>query len=150
MDEVDIDLDGAGIATSPLGVVSLPRLVFDGTGIATSPLGLQPITILQLGGTGIATSPLGFTPPDLLDPSSSAFDDPGLGLNHDPILLGGTGIATSPLGVLGGHTGDLIEGGGWAVDEGYGLGTALHGSGVADFTGSDIEMVGMSAGSEPL
>jgi len=152
MDTVDIDLDGTGIATSPLGVISLPRLIFDGTGIATSPLGLRPITIIPLGGVGIATSPLGFTPPDQLDPHAPSFDDPALFLQHDPILLGGTGIATSPLGVLGGHTGVLVDDGGWTTTEGYGIGTAVQGSGLAGFegiSGSGV-MVASGAGSEPL
>jgi hypothetical protein len=152
MGMMDLDLDGTGIATSPLGVVQLPRLIFDGTGIATSPLGLQPMTIIHLGGVGIATSPLGFTPPDLLDPHAPSFQDPAMGFNHDPILLGGTGIATSPLGVLGGHTGGLVNDGGWSTTEGYGLGTALQGSGLAGFegvAGSGV-MVASGAGSEPL
>ncbi len=152
MDTIDVDLDGTGIATSPLGVVQLPRLIFDGTGIATSPLGLQPITIIPVGGVGIATSPLGFTPPDLLDPTAPGFDDPSLFFENDPVLLG-TGIATSPLGVLGGtHAGDLLDAGGWAVTEGYGAGTALQGSGMADFeysTGSETAQASC-VGSQPL
>jgi len=150
MDFVDVDLDGAGIATSPLGVVRLPRLIFDGSGIATSPLGLRPITIIPIGGVGIATSPLGFTPRTLLNPLANSYDEPMLNLQADPILLGGTGIATSPLGVIGGHTGVLLGDGGWSVTEGYGLGTAMVGSGLAGFGGTGSGITASGAGSEPI
>jgi hypothetical protein len=150
MDMVEIDLDGTGIATSPLGVVQLPRLVFDGTGIATSPLGLTQITIIPIGGVGIATSPLGFTPPTLLDPMAVSYQEPTLMLGVEPIFLGGTGIATSPLGVLGGHTTTLFNEGGWMLDSGMGLGTAMAGTGLGEFMGTGEGVTASGAGSEPL
>ncbi len=151
MDTVWVDLDGTGIATSPLGVVPLPRLIFDGTGIATSPLGLTQITIIPIGGVGIATSPLGFTPPTLLDPlAPPAFDEPTIDFQAQPILLGGTGIATSPLGVLPPIVGGVLLDGGWMVAEGYGLGTAMAGTGLGEFMGTGTGVVASGVGSEPL
>jgi len=54
--------------------------------------------------------------------------------------------------VLGGHTGVLVDDGGWTTTEGYGIGTAVQGSGLAGFegiSGSGV-MVASGAGSEPL
>ncbi len=118
-------MDGAGIATSPLGLkwdgaVDYPDMddvsdayVFPnlGTGIATSPLGviatppmIEPYATMDtvaidLDGAGIATSPLGVVQlPRLIFDGTGIATSP-LGLTQITIIpIGGVGIATSPLG----------------------------------------------------
>lgn len=112
---------GAGLASSPLGVVlgpdALPdggllgsdTLDLDGSGLASSPLGVLPLELLQVSGTGLASSPLGIIGISELD---IAFID-GSGLASSPLgftavditlpggMISGTGLASSPLGYTG-------------------------------------------------
>jgi len=120
-----MDLDGSGLATSPLGfkwdrdvdyadmdaVADAYVFMNLGTGLATSPLGViaTPPMIephasiehvdLDLDGTGLATSPLGVVTICRMTLGGTGLATSPLGLTQFTILpLGGVGLATSPLG----------------------------------------------------
>jgi len=94
-DDDTLDLDGSGIATSPLGLLPLKR-----------------VSLAPIGGSGLATSPLGLTPVRSVGVSAADLFD-AIGTHpadaHD---VSGSGIATSPLGVAEGPV---------ALDEGAAL-----------------------------
>ncbi len=117
---------GAGLASSPLGVVlgidALPpgttantvSLDLDGGGLASSPLGVVPVLDLDFdeatfSGGGLASSPLGLL--GLGDLSvvmvsgsglaSSPLGFSGTDITIPPAVTGGAGLASSPLGYLG-------------------------------------------------
>ena len=93
MDESYVVMDsGAGISTSPFGLVLTPEAIqtvgtlstteIDGAGISTSPFGVIIVNVSAgLTGSGISTSPFGM-----------------VALEADD-MLGGAGISTSPFGM---------------------------------------------------
>lgn len=80
-----LDLDGSGLATSPMGLLPWTRLTLD-----------------PLGGSGLATSPMGVVPVDVVGIRASDFLASAGEHPSDVHDLGGSGLATSPLGIESG------------------------------------------------
>ena len=83
VEAVEVDLDGSGLLSSPLGLVTTVRLVtLGGSGLLSSPLGFRSVSLVGLDGSGLLSSPLGFHATNLY-------------------ALGGSGLLSSPLGIVG-------------------------------------------------
>jgi serine protease len=130
---VKLDLDGTGLSSSPLGVVKMKVLRFDGTGLSSSPLGyaglaLESFDMVMLGGSSLASSPLGFRPQQLAMPDAAAWDEPGIGMDGQFVVLDGAGLAGTAL--AGTSVGSRLESGGWVTASGHEGAALLVGSGV--------------------
>ncbi len=125
---VDVDLDGTGLATSPIGFLPLHRVVIDGTGLATSPIGFQQLNLVAFSGTGLATSPIGFTAMDLFSPLGTA-PSLGMGMNGSVLFLADGTLAGASRGALSPSTQALLADGGFVTSEGFEAASLLAGSG---------------------
>ena len=145
---------GAGLSSSPLGVlignnavsdgivVSMVNLDLDGAGLSSSPLGFLPTTRMVIDGSGLSSSPLGLLGGNVLELtllsnaglSASTLGLGAAGLALPPSRTGGSGLSSSPLGFQGDPillgTGELVGGpaGGGALADALGDGSWLGGA----------------------
>ncbi len=138
---------GAGISTSPFGLVLTPPAVeslglstdgiLSGTGISTSPFGFSLLTLSSLSlsqGTGISTSPFCLQPVTIVTFSGSGistspfgmqtvYEDSysgGLLFQGDPVLMGSSLFTGASAGVAEGTAlGSLVASGGFVNPDGY-------------------------------
>jgi hypothetical protein len=151
MQSLAVDLDGTGLASSPLGFANLKLITLDGTGLASSPLGFSTLHLIAIDGTGLASSPLGFRADHMLSIGGTGLASSPLGLfNSQPVFLGNPGAAGSSLNES--YIGDHLSGGGWEYQDGVAGASFLIGSGVASiFTDlSALELVATGFGHTEL
>jgi hypothetical protein len=91
---VELDVDGTGLLSSPLGTtLSLRTLTLDGSGLLSSPLGFRT-TLVGLDGSGLLSSPLGFHATQLYTSGSGLLSSP-LGYSSSLLLDRGTLLGSS-------------------------------------------------------
>ena len=153
-DTVDLDLDGTGLITDPLGIITIPRLTLNlsGSGLITDPLGIGTIRLLTFSGSGLITDPLGIRMPELFAPSfmgAGLITDP-LGFTGSPVRLRDGSQLDSTQPSLGGFAlGSAFDNGGWIIGGDGHLGTtALMASGAIGLGGSSSSLTSTEVGSE--
>ncbi len=105
----EVTVDGSGLATSPFGIT---LVTFDGSGLATSPFG---ITLTAFDGSGLATSPFGITDTFTLTSASTCTD---CTFAQDPVFLESGSILADSLAVSASATQALLDQGGWVDPDG--------------------------------
>jgi hypothetical protein len=131
----ELDLDGTGLADSPIGPLSIRRITLDGTGLADSPIGplsLQELSFIALKGSGDDVSALGFHGLHLFQSTEgTGLSSSPLGFDSEPILLG-RGAATIA-DLADSSMADILDGG-WVIGSGYPGATLLEASGMVGVT----------------
>lgn len=101
-------LDGAGLASSPLGVTGVDTVELDAAELLDSVLGYHPADAHTLTGSGLASSPLGY--------------------ESGPVALA---TSTLPGGAPAeGGLGDQLRAGGWTTPSGFGARATFHAMGL--------------------
>ncbi|MEL6348018.1 MAG: S8 family serine peptidase, partial [Myxococcota bacterium] len=114
----EVSLDGTGLSSSPLGLLSLQRLTFSPTPESTR------FSMLALDGTGLSSSPLGLTAFSTLGLGGDAFRGSLLGINGAALWLDSQ---TAPAVDLNGTALDgILREAGWVTDDGRDLATILR------------------------
>lgn len=126
---VETDLDGTGLATSPMGRVQLRTFSIDGSGLATSPMGRVPLRFVAIDGLGLATSPMGFRGLELVTVKAASWQDPAIAMDGALVdLASGASLTTD---IQGSNVGDWFSGQGLVNEAGLPGASALLGSGYA-------------------
>lgn len=138
----DLDLDGSGVATSPIGMLRLERLTLapmGGSGLATSPIGLVPIQTVGFD-TNELVDVLGFHPLDAHGTEGSGLATSPIGVTEGPVNLGtGATLGWNPDSFA---TLEMVDRGGMRATGGLTTSAALVGVGLLPETAAPVQGTG--------
>lgn len=86
-EEVEIDLDGTGFASSPMGKASVRQRSLSGAGFASSPMGFEALDLLVVDGLGGDNEALDLRAVDVYGVVSGAYDSDALDLDETCVQL---------------------------------------------------------------